>query len=72
MDRMRNLDVGALILGALILFVGVYYLFDRTLGFNLPDLNWDQIWPIAVIAIGAGILWKSWAGRRLESGSHVH
>ncbi len=61
MERMRNIDIGAVIIGALILVVGVYYLLDQTLGFNLPELNWDQIWPIAVIALGAGILWRSWA-----------
>lgn len=64
MERLRSIDVGALILGALILVVGVYYLLDQTLGLNLPDLNWDQIWPIAVIAIGVGILWRTLAGPR--------
>ncbi len=60
MERLRSLDVGALIIGLLILGVGVYYLLTNTFGFEMPELDWDQIWPIAVIALGLGILWQTW------------
>ncbi len=52
--RSRWLDVGWLIAGAIILFVGAYYVIRNTLGFNLPELNGEAIWPLAVIALGIG------------------
>jgi len=67
-DRLRRLDVGALILGVLILEVGIYYLLVNTFGFELPDLDWDMIWPIAVIALGLGILWGAW--NRMSTHGH--
>ncbi len=54
-----RLDGGALILGAILLIVGVYYLLTNTFGLDLPDLNWDMIWPLFVIAIGASIAWSA-------------
>ena len=52
----RRVDFGALLLGAVILFVGGYYFLRNTLGFNLGELDWEPIWPILVIALGASIL----------------
>jgi hypothetical protein len=43
---------GSIILGLIILAVGIWYFADRTLGLTLPDLDADQLWPIAVIAVG--------------------
>ena len=60
MDQIRRVDVGALIFGAVILIVGVYYLLSNTFGLALPDLDWDKIWPLLVIALGLGVLWRVW------------
>jgi hypothetical protein len=57
--RMRHLDGGALVLGGLILFAGIYYFFRNTLGFNLGELDWEPIWPILVIALGGSILYRA-------------
>lgn len=59
----RRTDAGALVFGAILLLVGGYYLLERTFGFNLPELDWDRIWPIVVIGIGALILWSAWTRR---------
>ena len=67
MNWLRHFDVGAAIFGLLVLGVGVYYLLVNTFGVSLPELNWDQIWPIAVIALGAGILWGTWS--RMDRGA---
>lgn len=67
-ERLRRIDVGAIILGVLILGVGVYYLLVNWFGLELPDLNWDMIWPVAVIALGIGILWGAWN----KMGTHGH
>ena len=47
---------GSIIVGLVILGVGVWYFADRTLGLDLPRLDADQLWPIAVIALGAWLL----------------
>jgi hypothetical protein len=60
MDRLRRLDVGAFLFGLIVLGVGVYYMLVNTFGIDLPDLNWDMIWPLAVIALGIGLLWGAW------------
>jgi cell division protein FtsX len=68
MDKLRSLDVGAILIGLLILGVGIYYLLVNTFGFQLAELDWDQIWPLAVVALGIGILWGAWS----RMGSHEH
>lgn len=70
MDRLKRLDMGGLIIGLIILAVGVYYLLANTLGFSLPELDWDKIWPLAVMALGIGILWGAWA--RMSGGQGTH
>jgi hypothetical protein len=60
MDWLRRLDLGALLFGLVVLGVGVYYLLANTFGITLPELNWDKIWPLAVVALGVGMVWGSW------------
>ncbi len=60
MNERRRLDVGAIFIGAVILVVGVYYLLRNTLGFDIPELSWDQLWPLLVIGVGVAILWSNW------------
>ncbi len=57
--RRSGFDAGALIFGALLLFVGGYYLFRNTLGFALPELDSDKVWPVVVIAIGLAFVLRS-------------
>ena len=57
-------DRGGLVLGALVIVVGVYYLFKETLGFDIPELNWDQLWPLILIVIGGLILYGAWTRRQ--------
>jgi uncharacterized integral membrane protein len=59
----HKVDVGALIFGAILLLVGGYYLLVNTFGINLPDLDWDMIWPIAVIALGLAVVARAIASR---------
>lgn len=60
MDRLRRIDVGAIILGLIILGVGIYYTLVNVFGWKLAELDWDMIWPIAIVALGLGILWGAW------------
>jgi len=57
MNRYRRLDLGGLIFGAILLVVGGYFVLRNTLGFDIPDLNWDLIWPLFIVALGVGVLW---------------
>jgi hypothetical protein len=47
---------GSIIVGLVILGVGAWYFADRTLGLELPRLDADQLWPIAIIALGAWLI----------------
>jgi hypothetical protein len=62
-ERLRNLDVGGMIFGLIILGVGVYYLLQKTFGLSIPDLDWDKIWPLFVIALGIGVVFSTWSRR---------
>lgn len=62
--RRRRRDGGGLIFGGILLLVGIYYLLQQTLGFDLPDLNWNQIWPLILIAIGVLVLYGAWTRSR--------
>ncbi len=59
----RRRDAGSLIFGVILLIVGIYYLLQTTLGLDIPDLNWDQIWPLLVIALGGAMLYGAWTRR---------
>ena len=52
-DSGRN---ASLIFGAIILILGVWFFATNTLGLDLPDLDWGQLWPVILIAIGAWIV----------------
>jgi hypothetical protein len=47
---------GSIIVGLVILAVGLWYFADRTLGLDLPRLEADQLWPIAIIALGVWLI----------------
>ncbi len=57
MERYRRLDLGGLIFAAILLVVGGYFVLRNTLGFDMPDLNWDLIWPLFVVGLGVAVLW---------------
>ena len=59
----RMVDIGALIFGAILLLVGGYYLLVNTFGITLPELDWDAIWPIALIGLGLAVVARAVASR---------
>jgi hypothetical protein len=63
-ERHRRRDRGGIVFGVILLLVGGYYLLQQTLGLNLPDLNWDQLWPVIVMIIGGVILYSAWSRNR--------
>ena len=60
MDRLRRVDIGAILIGLIVIGVGVYYTLVKLFGFKLAELDWDMIWPLGFVAVGIGILWGAW------------
>ena len=56
-DRAR--DVGALLLGAILLAVGVTSLLRSPLGFDPGELDGAEIWPVIVVVIGGSIVLRA-------------
>ena len=53
-DSGRN---ASLFFGAILLILGAWFFATQTLGLDLPDLDWGQLWPLILIAIGAWIVY---------------
>lgn len=53
-DRGRNVS---LIFGVIILLVGLWFFASRTLGLDLPDISWRQLWPLILIGVGVWIVY---------------
>jgi len=51
----RRTDESNLIGGIILIALGVLFL----LGKLLPDFNFSDYWPVLLIIVGAGLLWKS-------------
>ncbi len=66
MEHERSVDVGAVIVGLIILGVGGWFLLEN-FGIAMPEVNWDMIWPLIIIAIGVGVLWRAWERGRARS-----
>lgn len=69
MDMLRRLDVGSILIGLIVVGVGIYYTLVNVFGFQLAELNWDMVWPLAVVAVGVGILWEAWRRTTPHGGS---
>ena len=52
-DGGRN---ASFVFGVIILLVGLWFFATKTLGLDLPRLDWGQLWPIVLIAIGGLIV----------------
>ena len=52
-DHGRN---ASLIFGVIILLIGLWFFASRTLGLDLPDIEWSQLWPVLLIGVGAWIV----------------
>ncbi len=64
--NVRRLDVGGIVFGLILLGVGIWFMLDKTFGFALPEVEWDQIWPLFIIALGVAVLFGAWARRETK------
>ena len=61
---MNDRRARSLLVGIVILVIGLWYFADRTLGLDLPRLNWSQLWPLALVALGIWIIAGPYLRRR--------
>jgi hypothetical protein len=54
----------ALIGGVVLLLIGGWFFLDRTLGLEMPDFEWGNLWPVILIAVGVWLLFRAAAMRR--------
>ena len=50
--------------GLLVLAVGLWFFADVTLGMDMPNVAWDNLWPIAIILVGLVVLFRGLSRRR--------
>lgn len=48
--------LGTIVFGVVIIVIGLWFFAERTLGLDLPRIEWRTLWPLALIAIGAWIV----------------
>jgi hypothetical protein len=61
--RDRRPSAFALIVGLALIAVGLYYFLDRTLGLDMPAIQWSSLWPVILIVVGGLILLRSFERR---------
>src|SRR4051812_33771669 len=52
-DRGRT---ASMVFGVIVLLVGLWFFAGQTLGLDLPDVEWSQLWPLLLIGLGAWIV----------------
>jgi len=57
------LDSGAIVWGLILLAVGAWFFMDQTLGWDMPNVRWGDLWPVILIVIGAVVILQG-LGRR--------
>jgi LiaI-LiaF-like transmembrane region len=61
--RHRDSNVASIVVGLVILGLGIWYFLDQTLGFTMPDVDWGDLWPVFLIAIGGLVIFRAATGR---------
>ncbi len=54
----------SMVFGVIILIIGLWFFATRTLGLDLPDFDWGNLWPIILIAVGILVVYRSMERRR--------
>jgi hypothetical protein len=46
---------GPIVFGGILLVIGLWFFADQTLGLDMPQLRWSQLWPLFIIGVGVWI-----------------
>lgn len=57
--RNRDGNLASIVVGLALLAIGGWYLLDQTLGFDMPRIRWNDLWPIILIVLGALVILQS-------------
>lgn len=57
--RNRGLDATGIVWGAILLAVGVWFFLTQTLGWELPAVDWGDLWPVILIVVGAVVIFQA-------------
>jgi hypothetical protein len=57
--RDRESNLASIVVGLVLLGLGVWYLLDHTFDFVMPRIDWGDLWPIILIAIGGIVIYQS-------------
>jgi hypothetical protein len=57
-------DTASRIWGLIVLAVGLWFLADVTLGYDMPSIAWRDLWPVALIGIGVLVVARGMTRRR--------
>jgi Domain of unknown function (DUF5668) len=49
-------DTAARVWGLLLIGVGAWFFAEFTLGYDLPDIPWRDVWPLGLIVIGLAVI----------------
>lgn len=69
--RVRRSGVGTVLLAAVLIVVGGYYVLRNTLGIDLPQLDSDQVVPVIAVLVGLVLLYRAWQDRAEGSGHRL-
>jgi len=50
---------GSIFFGVILVAIGLWFFADQTLGLEMPQLRWDELWPILLVGLGAWIVFGS-------------
>ena len=60
----RAADTAARAWGLIILLIGVWFLADVTIGLDMPNVPWRDLWPLGLIAIGLLVVFRGMGRQR--------
>jgi uncharacterized membrane protein len=55
-DERDHGRTASILFGLVILGLGAWFFVERTLGYDLPDIRWSQLWPAVLIGIGLWVV----------------
>jgi len=55
-DERDHGRTASILFGLVVLGLGLWFFVERTLGYDLPDVRWSQLWPAALIGIGLWVV----------------
>jgi hypothetical protein len=60
----RGVDTGTVVWGLILIVVGGWFFLDQTLGLDMPKVDWESLWPVVLIVIGAAVILQGIGRRR--------